>query len=39
MYGKYENKNEEPKGAHVDRNQGDAVITGFQSETSGSEVI
>ena len=27
------------KGAHVDRNQGKAVITGFHSETSEPEVI
>ena len=31
---KYENK-----GAHVVRNQGKAVITGFHSETSEPEVI
>ena len=36
---KYENRNEEPKGAHVDRNQGKAVKTGFHSETSEPEVI
>ena len=34
-----ENKIEEIKGAHVDRNQGTAVITGFHSETSEPEVI
>ena len=36
---KYENKNEEPRGTHVDRNQVKAVITGFHNETSESEVI
>ena len=36
---KYENKIEELKGAHVDRNQGKAVITGFHSEMSEPEVI
>ena len=36
---KYENKIEELKGAHVDWNQGKAVITGFHSETSEPEVI
>ena len=36
---KYESKIEESKGAHVDRNQGKAVITGFHSETSEPEVI
>ena len=36
---KYENKIEELKGAHVDRNQGEAVITGIHSETSEPEVI
>ena len=36
---KYENKIEESKGAHVDRNQGKVVITGFRSETSEPEVI
>ena len=35
----YENKIEESKGAHVDRNQVKAVITGFHSETSEPEVI
>ena len=34
-----ENRNEEPRGTHVDRNQGKAVITGFHNETSESEVI
>ena len=36
---KYENRQEEPRGTHVDRNQGKAVITGFHNETSESEVI
>ena len=36
---KYENKIEELEGAHVDRNQGRAVMTGFHGETSESEVI
>ena len=36
---KDENKIEESKGAHVDRNQGKAVITGFHNETSEPEVI
>ena len=36
---KYESKSEESKGAHVDRNQGKAVITGFHNETSEPEVI
>ena len=35
---KYENRIEEPRGAHVDQNQGKAVITGFHSETSEPEV-
>ena len=35
---KYENRSEETKGEHVDKNQGKAVITGFHSETSESEV-
>ena len=35
---KYESKSEESKGAHVDRNPGKAVITGFHSETSEPEV-
>ena len=39
MAEKYENKIEELKGAHADRNQGKAVITGFHSETSEPEVI
>ena len=34
-----ESKIEESKGAHVDRNQGKAVITGFHNETSEPEVI
>ena len=32
--GQYESKSEESKGAHVDRNQSKAVITGFHNETS-----
>ena len=36
---KYENKSDEPRGAHGDQNQGKAVMTGFHSETSESEVI
>ena len=36
---KYESKSEESKGAHVDRNQGKAVITRFQNETSEPEII
>ena len=36
---KYENRSDEPRGAHGDQNQGKAVITGFHSETSESEVI
>ena len=36
---KYGSKIEEIKEAHVDRNQGKAVITGFHSETSEPEVI
>ena len=35
---KYENISDEPRGAHVDQNQGKAVITGFHSETSEPEV-
>ena len=35
----YESKIGESKGAHVDRDQGKAVITGFHSETSEPEVI
>ena len=35
---KYENRSEETKGEHVDQNQGNAVVTGFHSETSESEV-
>ena len=35
----YENRSDEPRRAHVDQNQGKAVITGFHSETSESEVI
>ena len=36
---KYENRSDEPRGAHADKNQGKAVITGFHSETSDPEVI
>ena len=36
---KYENRSDEPRGGHVDQNQGKAVIIGFHSETSESEVI
>ena len=36
---KYESKIEESKAAHVDRNQGKAVKTGFHNETSEPEVI
>ena len=36
---KYENRSDEPRGAHVDQNQGKAVITGVHNETSESEVI
>ena len=36
---KYENRSDEPRGAHVDQNQGKAVIKGFHSETSEPEVI
>ena len=36
---KNESKIEESEGAHVDRNQGKAVITGFHNETSEPEVI
>ena len=36
---KCENRSDEPSGAHGDQNQGKAVITGFHSETSDSEVI
>ena len=35
---KYENRNEETRGTHVDWNQGTAVATGFRSETSELEV-
>ena len=35
----YENRSDEPWGAHVDQNEGKAVITGFHSETSEPEVI
>ena len=33
---KYENRSDEPRGAHGDQNQGKAVITEFHSETSES---
>ena len=36
---KDENRSDEPRGAHVDQNQGKAVIKGFHSETSEPEVI
>ena len=36
---KYENRSDERRRAHVDQNQGKAVITGFHSGTSESEVI
>ena len=36
---KYENRSEEPRGAHVDQNQDKAVMTGFHSETSEPEAI
>ena len=36
---KCENRNDEPRRARGDQNQGKAVITGFHSETSKSEVI
>ena len=36
---KCENTSDEPRGAHGDQNQGKAVITGFHSETSESEVV
>ena len=36
---KYENRSDEPRGAHVDKNQGKSVITGFHSETSEPKVI
>ena len=36
---KYENRSDEPRGAHVDQNQGMAVRTEFHSETSEPEVI
>ena len=32
------NRNDEPNRAHDDQNQGNAVVTGFHSETSESEV-
>ena len=36
---KYESMSEESKGAHVDRHQGKAVITGFHYATSEPEVL
>ena len=36
---KYENRSEVIKGEHVDENQGKAVVTGFHSETTESEVL
>ena len=36
---KYDNRSDEPRRAHVDQNQGKAVITGCNSETSEPEVI
>ena len=39
MDGKYENRSDEPRRAHVDQNQGTAVIAGFHSETSEPEVV
>ena len=36
---KCENRSDEPRRAHVDQNQGKAVITGLHSETSEPEVI
>ena len=35
---KYENRSEVIEGEHVDQNQGKAVVTGFHSETTESEV-
>ena len=35
---KSENRNDEPNRAHVDQNQGKAVVTGFHGATSESEV-
>ena len=35
---KCENRNDEPNRAQDDQNQGKAVVTGFHSETSESEV-
>ena len=35
---KYENRSEVTKVEHVDQNQGKAVVTGFHSETTESEV-
>ena len=39
MVEKYGNRSDEPGGAHVDQDQGKAVIPGFHSETSEPEVI
>ena len=36
---KYGSKSEESEGAHVDRNQGKAVITRFHNEISEPEVL
>ena len=36
---KYENRSEVFKRAHVDENTGKTVITGFQCETTESEVM
>ena len=36
---KCENRSDEPRGTLGDQNQGNAVITGFHSETSESEVV
>ena len=36
---KYEDRSDEPRGANGDQNQDKAVITGFHSETSESEVV
>ena len=38
MYEKYENRSDVIKGEHVDENQGFAVVTGFHSVTTESEV-
>ena len=36
---KCENRSDEPRGAHGDQNQGEAVMPGFHNETSESEVV